>query len=298
MKMHSDELQLFIAVVESGSLSAAAHRLQQTPSAVSRGLSRLEEKLNVTLINRTTRRMQITEEGQYFLQQARDIVQQMDALACSLEDRQQTPSGRLRVNAALPFMLHAVVPWMAEFRQRYPAIELELNTDDWVIDLLEQNTDVAIRLGELADSGMHARLLGCSPRHVVASPDYWAQHGKPQRVAELNGHRLLGFSQNPNLNQWPLLHEQGDRWSITPALTASSGETLRQLALAGEGVACLAHFVVHEDLRAGRLQAVLTEHDSGYRQPIHAVYYRNASLAARIQCFLDFMQEKLAQYAC
>jgi len=133
---------------------------------------------------------------------------------------------------------------------------------------------------------------------VLASPAYLAQHGTPQHVEELNNHCLLGFSQPESLNQWPLRHAEGDRWQIRPALIASSGETLRQLALAGEGIVSLSHFMTHEDIRAGRLQVLLSDANNGYRQPIHAVYYRNTQLALRIQCFLDFIQQKLAMYAC
>ncbi|AIN60338.1 LysR family transcriptional regulator [Pseudomonas soli] len=298
MKTRSEELQVFVAVIDSGSISAAAEQIGQTPSAVSRTLSRLEGKLGTTLVNRTTRRMDLTEEGRFFLQRARAILEQMDDMEERLSLNRQTPTGRLRINAAAPFMLHAILPWIGEFRQQYPGIELELNTDDLIIDLLEQSTDVAIRIGELADSSLHARSLGCSPVQVLASPDYLARHGTPQRVEDLEAHCLLGFSTLESLNQWPLRHAQGDRWAIRPQLVASSGETLRQLAIAGEGMVSLSHFMTHEDIRAGRLNVILAEHNNGYRQPIHAVYYRNTQLALRIQCFLDFIQKKLAVYAC
>ncbi|MFT0518320.1 LysR family transcriptional regulator [Pseudomonas faucium] len=298
MKTRSEELQVFVAVIDCGSISAAAEQIGQTPSAVSRTLSRLEAKLGTTLVNRTTRRMDLTEEGRFFLERSRLILEQMDDMEERLSMHRQTASGRLRINAAAPFMLHAILPWIGEFRRQYPGIELELNTDDLIIDLLEQSTDVAIRIGELADSSLHARALGCSPVQVLASPAYLEQHGTPARVEDLSQHCLLGFSQPESLNHWPLRHAQGDRWPIRPALLASSGETLRQLALAGEGIVSLSHFMTHEDIRAGRLQVLLEEANNGYRQPIHAVYYRNTQLALRIQCFLDFIQRKLAMYAC
>lgn len=297
MKARSDELQVFVSVIESGSISAAAEQVGQTPSAISRTLSRLEAKLETTLINRTTRRMDLTEEGKFFLEKAKQILAQMDELEERLSLRQQVPSGRLRINAASPFMLHAVVPYVAEFRRLYPDILLELNSNDLIIDLLEQSTDVAIRIGTLADSTLHARSLGSSPLNILASPAYLKQHGTPATVDALASHALLGFTQTESLNHWPLRHAEGDRLQIQPAMSASSGETLRQLALAGEGIVCLSHFMTHEDIRLGRLVVVLPEANSGYRQPIHAVYYRNSQLALRIQCFLDFIQKKLAGYA-
>ncbi|MDT9634808.1 MULTISPECIES: LysR family transcriptional regulator [Pseudomonas] len=298
MKARSDELQIFVSVIECGSISAAAEQVGQTPSAVSRTLSRLEAKLETTLINRTTRRMDLTEEGKYFFEQAKLILAQMDELEERLSSRQKNPAGRLRINAAVPFMLHGIVPYIAEFRRLYPQIQLELNSDDLIIDLLEQSTDIAIRIGALADSTLHARSLGCTPLHILASPDYLKQYGTPTTVAELADHTLLGFTQTETLNHWPLRHVEGDRWLIEPSVAASSGETLRQLALEGQGICCLSNFMTVEDINAGRLVPVLEAFNSGYRQPIHAVFYRNSQLALRIQCFLDFIQAKLARYAC
>ncbi|MGA4637398.1 LysR family transcriptional regulator [Pseudomonas solani] len=293
MKATSDELQHFVSVVECGSISAAAEHLGLTPSAVSRTLSRLEEKLATTLLNRTTRRMELTEEGRFFFDSAKEILQQMEALEERLALRQQKPAGRLRINAASPFMLHAVVPHIGDFRELYPDIQLELNTNDQIIDLLEHRTDLAIRIGPLSDSTLHARPLGASRLHLVASPDYLARHGMPDSVEALKAHRLLGFTQPESLNQWPVRHVCGNQLSVQPNLRASSGETLRQLALAGQGITCLASFMTDQDLAEGRLVAVLAEHMSDYRQPIHAVYYRNSQLALRIQCFLDFIQARL-----
>lgn len=298
MKARSDELQIFVCVIECGSISAAAEQVGQTPSAVSRTLSRLEAKLDTTLINRTTRRMDLTEEGKYFFERSKLILAQMDELEEHLSSRQQKPAGRLRINAAVPFMLHGIVPYIAEFRRLYPDIQLELNSDDLIIDLLEQSTDIAIRIGALADSTLHARSLGCTPLHILASPAYLQRHGTPTSVAELAEHTLLGFSQTETLNHWPLRHVEGDRWLIEPGIAASSGETLRQLALEGQGICCLSNFMTIDDINTGRLVPVLEAFNTGYRQPIHAVFYRNSQLALRIQCFLDFIQAKLARYAC
>ncbi|MBI6910433.1 LysR substrate-binding domain-containing protein [Pseudomonas palleroniana] len=297
MKARSDELQTFVSVIECGSISAAAEQVGQTPSAVSRTLSRLEAKLETTLINRTTRRMDLTEEGKYFFEQAKVILAQMDELEERLSSRQKKPAGRLRINAAVPFMLHGILPYIAEFRSLYPDIQLELNSDDLIIDLLEQSTDIAIRIGALADSTLHARSLGWSPLHILASPTYLKQYGTPSTVAELADHTLLGFTQTETLNHWPLRHVEGDRWLIRPGIAASSGETLRHLALEGQGICCLSNFMTFEDIHAGRLVPVLETFNSGYRQPINAVFYRNSQLALRIQCFLDFIQAKLARYA-
>jgi DNA-binding transcriptional LysR family regulator len=281
MKTTLDELVAFAAVVDTGSVTAAAEQLAQTVSGVSRALRRLEEKLQTTLLRRTTRRLELTEEGRVFLAQARKILEAVDQAEEQMTLRRQRPAGRLRINAASPFMLHAIVPLTAEFRALYPEIELVLNSNDEIIDLLEHRTDVAIRIGTLRDSTLHARALGSYRLRVLASPAY------------LKRHSLLGFIQPESLNRWPLRHALGDSLQIAPALQASSGETLRQLALAGQGLVCLADFMTRADLARGDLVQVLVRETVEVRQAVHAVYYRNTQLAARITCFLDFLGSRL-----
>ncbi|WP_028238143.1 LysR substrate-binding domain-containing protein [Stutzerimonas azotifigens] len=293
MKTTLDELQALTHVVDGGSISAAAERLQQTASGISRALGRLERKLGVTLLRRTTRRLELTEEGETFLAQARRILAAVEDAEEQMALRRQRPAGRLRVNAASPFMLHVVVPLVGAFRERYPEIELELHSSDRIVDLIEQRTDVALRIGTLRDSTLHARPLASSRLRVLASPDYLRRHGTPASVEALSGHSLLGFTQPESLNLWPLRHARGDDWSIAPALSASSGETLRQLALGGAGVVCLSDFMTDADRERGALVQILAEHTREVRQPIHAVYYRNTALASRIACLLDFLGERL-----
>lgn len=293
MDINSDDLKIFVTVIDSGTLSAAAVHLGQTTSGVSRALSRLEDKLATSLLTRTTRRMELTEEGQLFLARARTILASMEDVEESIRIRRQKPAGRLCVDAASPFMLHCVVPHVAEFRAMYPEIRLELTSNDQIADLLEHRTDIAIRIGALADSTLHARALSSSPLHLLATPAYLARHGEPATPEELGNHTLLGFAQYDLGNNWPLRHQAGNSLQIVPALAASSGETLRQLALHDQGIVCLSDFMTKGDIAAGRLVKVLQPFYTGYRQQIHAVYYRNTQLAQRISCFLEFLQHKL-----
>ncbi len=293
MKTTLDELQVFASVVDSSSITAAADQLGQTVSAISRALGRLEEKLGVTLLRRTTRRLELTEEGQVFLAQARKIISAVEDAEEQMEVRRNQPSGLLRVNAASPFMLHVLVPLVRGFRERYPDIELELNTNDQIIDLLEHRTDIAIRIGALTDSTLHARPLMTNRLRVLASPAYLRERDAPQTVTDLSSHRLLGFTRPESLNAWPLRNEQGDRLVISPSVRASSGETLRQLALAGEGIVCLADFMTQVDQQEGNLVQILVEDTVEVLQPVNAVYYRNTALAARISCFLDYVAAQI-----
>ena len=297
MKTTLEELLAFRTVVDTGSVTAAAEQLGQTVSGVSRALRRLEEKLETTLLSRTTRRLALTDEGSAFLARAREILAAVDEAEEQIALRRQQPAGRLRVNAAMPFMLHVIAPLVPDFRAQFPQIDLELNTNDLIIDLLEEDTDVAIRIGTLRDSTLRARLLGARRLRVLASPGYLKAHGRPRSVSDLHKHALLGFVQPESLNHWPLRGPHGDRLHIEPTLKASSGETLRQLALQGTGIVCLADFMTVEDRRTGDLVQVLPDATIEVHQPIHAVYYRNTQLASRIACFLDYLEARLADSA-
>lgn len=293
MKMTLEELLAFVTVVDSGSITAAADQLGQTVSGVSRALARLEDKLATALLRRTTRRLELTEEGAALLAHARAILGAVDQAEDQIALRRQKPAGKLRINAASPFMLHVVVPLVDDFRRAYPEIELELHSSDQIIDLLEHRTDVAIRIGALRDSTLHARPLCHSRLRVLASPAYLKAHGRPRSVGELARHSLLGFTQPDSLNRWPLRDEAGNEFEITPAVSASSGETLRQLALAGQGVVCLADFMTAQDRARGDLVQLFPRETLDVRQPIHAVYYLNTQLSARIACFLDFLAARM-----
>ncbi len=297
MKTSTDELWVFVMVIDSGSITAAAEKLQQTVSGVSRSLSRLEQKLDVTLVRRTTRRLQLTEEGELFLTRARAILAALEDAEEFVMQRRKRPSGRLRVDAASPFMLHCIAPHMKAFSALYPEIRLELTSNERIVDLLEHKVDLAIRIGALQDSTLHARALGNSKLRVVASPAYLAEHGEPRSVEALSGHRLIGFTAPEALNSWPLRDTTRDGGApmlrIEPSIAASSGETIRQLALTHGGIACLADFMTAVDVREGRLVPILETALADERQPVHAVYYQSAALAERARCFLDFIGPRL-----
>ncbi|PCE23852.1 LysR family transcriptional regulator [Paraburkholderia acidicola] len=291
MKTTLDELQTFATVVDMGSITAAAEQLDQTVSAASRTLARLEEKLKTTLLRRTTRRLELTEEGRAFLQNARAIIEQVESAEEQMVARRDKPSGRLRIDAATPFMLHAIVPLVRGYRERYPHVELELNSNEGIIDLLERRTDVAIRIGRLKDSTLHSRLIGNSRLRILASPGFIETHGLPRKVEDLAKHALLGFNQPESLNVWPVLGADGEPWRIEPTVWSSSGETLRQMALEGVGIACLSDFMTGQDRESGRLVQILNRQTQDVRQPIHAVYYRNTAISSRIASFVDYLVE-------
>ncbi|UPG94353.1 LysR family transcriptional regulator [Luteibacter aegosomatissinici] len=295
MNITLDEIQNFIAVVDTGSITSAAQQLDQTVSAASRTLGRLEQKLQTTLIRRTTRRIELTDEGEAFLERARDIVAAVEGAEEAMATRRARPAGRLRVDAATPFMLHVVAPLVAGYRERFPDVELELHTSEGYIDLLERRTDVALRIGRLKDSTLHAKPIGSSRIRLFASPAYLEKHGTPRKVADLASHALLGFTEPDSLNDWPLLDTQRQPVHIKPTISSSSGETLRHLALGGNGIVCLSDFMTWEDREAGRLVEVLAKQNIEHRQPINAVYYRNTAISARIASFVNYLADAIGE---
>lgn len=295
MKSTLEEQQAFIAVVDCGSITAAAERLGMTVSGVSRALNRLEKKLETTLLRRTTRRLELTEEGETFLGHARSIIAAVDTAEEALAHHHEQPRGRLRLNAAPSFMQYVIVPVIGEFRERYPGITLELDTHDRFIDLLERRVDLAIRIGELEDSSLHVRQLGHSPLRLLASPAYLERHGSPRSVDDLARHSLLGFSQLDHLNDWPLLDALGQPFHVKPTLSASSGPTLLELVLSGEGIACLADYMTLEPRSKGSLVDVLPDQIQFRTQRVNVVYYRQTALSQRARLFMDFLVERLPE---
>ncbi|KZK68162.1 LysR family transcriptional regulator [Shewanella baltica] len=292
MLTRSDDLQILLTVVDTGGFSTAAEALDIQVARVSRAVTRLESQLQVTLLNRTTRRVELTNEGRQFVDTVRIGLQTLQQAEEDLVARGERPKGRLRVDAASPFVLHQIVPLVQEFKQIYPDIELEITSNEGFVDLIEKRTDVAIRIGKLTDSTLHARPLGKSKLYIVASSAYLAQRGLPKNISDLPHHCLIGFTGSKVLNQWPLKGVE----QITPNVRASNGETVRQLTLSGNGIACLSGFMVNDDIAAGRLVPLLeSEHVTNVgREQVNAVYYKTSTVARRISAFIDFIQPRLS----
>lgn len=291
MLTRSDDLEMVLTVVDAGGFSAAAETLDVQVAKVSRSVSKVESQLGVSIFNRTTRRVELTEEGRQFVDSVRVGLQMIQSAEEEIVSRGELPKGRLRVDAASPFVFHQLVPLVQSFKEAYPDIELELTSNEGFVDLLEKRTDVAIRIGKLSDSTLHARPLGKSLLHIVASPDYLAKRGLPTKPEDLSSHQIVGFAGNKVLNHWPLPNQS----DVAPTVTASNGETVRQLALAGNGIACLSGFMVQEDMAAGRLIPILEQDKLANtdRERVNAVYYKSSSVSKRISAFIDFIQPRL-----
>lgn len=290
----SGELEVFVRAVELGGFSAAARALGMTPSAVSKLVARLETRLGARLLNRSTRNLQLTPEGCVFYERGVHVLADLDQIERGAASG-AAPRGRLRVHANVPLGRHYLLPLVPEFLEAHPDITLDLVLTDQVVDLLEQRTDIALHSGALKDSQLVARKLGDAKLVIVGAPHYLARHGTPQTPADLQAHNRLGFGFARAVNGWPFI--DGERRFDIPVegnAQVSDGETLRQLALSGVGLARLAAFQVREDIAAGHLVALLDRFNPGDTEPVNALYLgQGGQLPARVRALLDFLAERM-----
>jgi DNA-binding transcriptional LysR family regulator len=288
------EMDVFVRVIERGGFTAAARSFRLTASGVSKLVTRLEARLGARLINRSTRKLQLTPEGQVFYDRAVRILADMEeaereaaAGAC--------PRGHLTVNSNIPFGMRCVVPLLPSFLARYPEVTLDVVLSDMVVDLMQERADVAIRVGPLRHSSLIARKLATSRMVVVASPDYVAGHGIPRSPADLAHHLGIGWTFARSIGAWPFQGQDRIFKALPPpSVRASDGEAARLLAVGGAGVARLAVFHVGADIEAGRLVPLLEDYNPGDREDIHAVYLgQGGPLSARVRAFIDFLAQRI-----
>jgi len=297
MDTRAGEMEMFITAVDQGGFSAAGRLLGVSPSAVSKLVTRLEDRLGTRLFVRSTRALQLTAEGEVYLAHARRILADIaEAERAVAGGARLAPRGRLYVSASVAFGVSQIVPLVPRFMARYPQVELDLSLSDGIIDLIDARTDVAIRSGPLGDSSLKARRILDSPRMIVAAPDYLARHGTPQTPADLDRHNCLRFNFRRSTDDWPFRDPAtGTLWSrpVGGNLLVNNGATMRRLCLDGVGLARLGRFHVQPDIDAGRLVVVLDDHNPGDIEPIHALYVGHEHLAARVRAFIDFLVEAL-----
>lgn len=289
---HASEMAAFVRVVDAKGFSAAAPALGLTPSAVSKLVTRLETRLGVRLLQRTTRAINLTAEGQIFYGAARRIVGEIEQLEAEISDQRGTPHGPLRVSTSLAFSTHRLAPLIGEFLARYPAVQLELMPTDRVVDLVEEGIDVAIRLGRLPDTSFMARKIGDDIRLVCAAPSYVARHGMPQRPEELTRHECIN-RERLYLNRWAFrIDGQIREIEVGGRITVNEGEAQMRLALQGLGIVRLTRLTVADAIKRGELVSLLEEFSAEEPVPIHAVYPHRRHLAPKVTAFVDFIIEK------
>ena len=285
------EMQVFVEAVRRGSFSAAGRQLDLSPSAVSKLLSRLESRLGVRLLHRTTRTLNLTEGGERYYARCQEILADIEDAEAALTGFVREPAGILRINSTPGFAKHQLLPLMPAFTARHPQLTLEFQLTGQAIDLIAEGVDVAIRLGALKDTSLVGRKLGESRRVVCASPGYLATHGTPRTPAELRQHDCLRLSTSDAFNQWQFSGPEGVEL-VEPRgrFVTDNVDALHEYALLGGGIARLSLFMVARDIEAGRLVPLLTSYGIEHQQ-IHAVYPHRKHLPAKVRALMDYLSE-------
>jgi DNA-binding transcriptional LysR family regulator len=290
----SGEMEVFVRAVELGGFSPAARALRMTPSAVSKLVARLEKRLGARLINRSTRKLLLTAEGEAFLERAHRVLADLDEAERAVAAG-AVPRGLVRVNCNVPFGLHCLLPLIPRFTAAHPDVRLDIVLTDQVIDLMDERADVAIRVGPMRPSQLMARKLGQSRMVVVAAPAYLARRGVPKTPHDLDSHNCIGFNFARFCDEWPFVID-GAHLSL-PArgdVVVSDGEISRRLALAGQGITRLSRIHIRPDINGGRLVPVLEAYNPGDIEEVNVVYVGHGGrLPARVRALIDFLADEV-----
>ena len=297
MDNRAGEMMVFVRVVEAGSFSEAARLMLMTPSTVSKLIARLEARLGVRLIERSTRRLALTGEGQFYYERSQTLLGQLDETEQQIAQGGAEAEGVVRVTSSVSFGSTALEAILPDFLQAYPKVIIDLSLSDEVADLYLDRTDVAIRVGKLADSNLTARKIGETRRRIVASPAYLERHGTPVTPQDLVHHNCLGFNFRRAMPVWPM--REGGRIverMLSGSLLVNNADTLRRMAIAGVGIIRVADYHLRGPIESGELVELLAESDIGIVDDVHALFRGTQFLPARVRAFLDFTVPRMQKF--
>lgn len=286
-------LHFFVSVFHAQNFSVVARRAGVSASMISRTIHQLEDALGQQLFYRNTRSITPTEEGKLFFRYAQKIIEQMEEAQEALQDRGEEPSGLIRINAPVFFGQRHIAPWLAELSERYPRLSVELTLTDEFIDPLRERTDIIFRIGNLADSSFHARVLGTQRYHLAASPQYLAKYGTPTSLSELNHHRCLVYKGFEGANRW-LFRQPDQAWRehpVTPVLTSNDANGLLTAALHGMGIVLFPDWLIGQELQEGKMVALLPDYEAAINtqpQSIAAVYPNVRHPPLNVRTVIDY----------
>ncbi len=288
----TSDLRVFVRAVDRGSFSAAARDLGLTPSAVSKLVSRLEDRLGARLLERSTRRLALTPEGETFFARAKRIVADIEEAEEEVTRIRGAPRGRLHINSGTAFGLHQLAPALAGFLARYPEIDLELSITDRLVDLIEEQSDIAVRSGHIPKGPFVQRKIADLQRVICAAPAYLAQRGTPKVAADLKEHDCIVVA-GPGLNRWPFETRSGvDVVDVHPRVTTDDAEAALRLAVEGAGIVRLSDVIVGGPLHRGELVALLTDVHHVEPFPLAAIYPAGRQRLPRVAVFIEFLVER------
>jgi len=285
------EMASFVAVAEAGSFVAAAEATGLSKAALSRHVAELEERLGVRLMQRTTRRLSLTEEGQGFLARCKELLAAIDEAESEVSSTRAEASGLLRVNAGLTFGTLHLAPLWGEFLARHPKVALDVTLNDRMVDLVDEGYDLAVRITNLPSSGLVGRKLASTRLVLCASPHYLSEHGTPEEPAELLRHQVVSYSYFATRDEWHFTGPRGEASvRLKPRMHTNNGDTCRAVALAGQGIVLQPDFLVGEDLRSGALVEVMPAFRAA-TIGIHAVFPSRKHLPLKVRRLVDFLVE-------
>ncbi len=289
-QLSAHEMNVFCRIADTGSFAAAAEDMGITPSAVSKLVTRLESRLGVRLLARTTRRLSLTGEGETYLRSAREIVAAIESAETELMASAAEPSGLLRINTGVSVGRHFLTPILPEFMRRYPRISVELSIADRQIDLLEEQVDVAIRTGPLTDSSLIARKLGETTRAIFTSPAYLEQFGPITHPGDLVNHNCMVVAGFSYLRRWPFMTPEGiNVIEVNGRFDSDSPDVILDMVLAGQGIGRLSRFIMAEHLENGTLVELFKEEHRHDPLLIHALMPPGGNRSLKVRAFLDFL---------
>lgn len=296
------EFETFVCVVEAGSFSAASRKLGCTPSAVSKLIERMENRLGTRLVQRTSRSLALTQEGRNFHRAAVRVLETISEAESTLSDVSTPAAGLLRVHTTLNFAQHQLAPLLPEFLSRHPQLRLEFVLNSEPIDLTQGEIDLSLQVGPVANPSLIARRIGTTRWLLCAAPEYLRNAGTPKVPEDLLDHNCLNFLPQTYRSVWPLrppADEDGDplpqptAYEAVGNVASNSDNLLRVLACQGMGIARLFAFHIAQDLREGRLRQVLSDCLPAEPEPVFAVYQSRRNLSSRVKVFLAFLEERL-----
>jgi DNA-binding transcriptional LysR family regulator len=292
-KFHA--INAFARVVEAGSFARAADRLGVSVSAVSRQVAELEAHLNVRLLNRTTRRLSLTESGQAFFDRSVQLLADLEEAEEAVTSASIVPRGTLRLTCSATFGSRHLAPSIAAFAARYPQMRFDVELSERIVDLVEEGFDLAVRIGGAGSQNVVARRIGATRILCCAAPSYLERHGEPREPEELAQHLCLTYEYSPNRNVWSFRDPGGGERSvrITGPVHSNNGRFLETLATHGAGISREPDFISGPDVRAGRLKPILTEFEPP-PLPIYVVYPSRRHLSAKVRAFADFLAERFS----
>ncbi|WDE11311.1 LysR family transcriptional regulator [Thalassomonas haliotis] len=290
-------MKVFVRIVQLSSFTAVAADMEMTQSSVSKRMAALEASLGTKLIVRNCRKILLTEAGSQYYSDCLSILKELDSAEAQVKEYSLQPRGNLRVSLPDSFGRLYIVPFLPDFKKKYPDIHLDISLIGHKVDMISEGLDVAIRIGKLEDSNLIARKIAACQRVIVASPGYLKTWGIPEKVEDLQYHQCLLFSKRKGFNHWHFTHRGKEvTAAINGVMKSSSGDVIRECALGDLGVAVLPKWLVHKELAQGRLVAIMADYQP-LEFPIHAIYPQNHFVPLKVRCFIEHYQQILSQKA-